>query len=100
MATHRETETDAPATTHRVRLTLRLDGTDYSVRPIPPRDLGPDVVRAFLLVRRDAKLGRVRHTVRETILGQFCSCGDQTYRRGPTGDACKHIAACRACGLL
>ena len=94
-----QTTTTEP-TTHRASLTLRIDGTPYSVRPIARADLGPEVVRGFRLSRPDPKLGRVQHLIQESILGMACSCQDQQYRRSPAGDQCKHIAAAVACGLF
>lgn len=76
------------------RLTLFINGTAYSVRPIRPDD--PDVARAF----RIRKGGSEAYTVAVTRYGPTCECGDWTWRKDGTGIPCKHIAACRAVGLL
>lgn len=85
---------------HRARLTLCLDGTPYSVRPLRRDELPPGAVRGFVLSRTDRRLGRVRHRIAEGFEGASCSCGDQHYRRTPAGSECKHLAAARACGLF
>lgn len=85
---------------HRVRLTLCIDGTPYSVRPLARADLPFGAVRGFVLSRTDSRLGRVRHAIAEGLDGPVCSCGDATFRQLPSGGECKHVAAARACGLF
>lgn len=92
---------DAPDRKPRkVRLTLALDGTPYTVRPLPRAELPPDAVRGFVLTRTDARVGKVRHAIVEGLDGLACSCGDSTYRQLPAGGRCKHIEAALACGLF
>lgn len=100
MATTTTSQTSQAATAHRVRLTLVLDSTPYTVHPIPSADLPPGAIKGFVLSRTDRRLGKVQHRVVEAFEGPSCNCGDQTYRQSPTGGICKHIAAAQACGLL
>jgi hypothetical protein len=82
--------THAPGT---CSLTLRIAGTDYRLRPVARRDLGPDVLVAWTLRKAGTA---TRHVVEETIDGTMCDCPDHLYRRHP----CKHVRALRALGLL
>src|SRR4051794_9047312 len=86
--------TAAPGPAGRCKLILRIDGTDYDVRPARPEGFG--VVAAFTL----RKAGGERHTIAQTIEGPTCDCPDHVYRRKPAGESCRHVRAARASGLL
>ena len=102
MATAAETKPSKPTAkgARKVRLTLALDGTPYTVKPMAREALPSGAVRGFTLSRIDRRKGKVSHVVAEGFEGLSCSCGDQTYRQTPNGGQCKHLAACRACGLF
>ncbi len=87
-------------TPHRVRLTLLLNATPYTVKPIPRPNLPPGAVRGFWFSRTDGRIGKVQHQLVEAFEGLTCTCGDQTYRQSPAGGICKHLAAAQACGLF
>lgn len=86
----------ANATVNHARLTLSINGDAYSVRPLSRDELAFGAVRAFRLTRRDKIFARVAHVVVEAIDGLNCNCDD--FR--PKQSTCKHLAACRACGLF
>lgn len=81
-------------TTGFCRLTLTINGVSYRVKPLPA-DFGG--LKAFRLTRPDGEF----HDVARHVYGAECSCGDFVFRRdGIDEQGCKHIKACRACGLL
>lgn len=79
-------------------ITAKLDGkevvTAYKVEDVRPdkRIANP----AYSLTKDD---GTVYH-VAVTQWGPACDCPDNTYRRERTGEACKHLRACMAVGLI
>lgn len=93
-------KTSKAAPQHRVRLTLCIDSTPYTLRPTPRADLPSGADRGFILTRTDRRVGKVRHAIVSGPGGVGCSCGDQTFRQSPNGGLCKHLAAARAVGLL
>jgi hypothetical protein len=79
----------------RCRLTLTINGTLYSVRPIPA---DPGVaIKAFRIKKSD---GRV-YDIAQTAYGPECDCPDFVFNRdGIDPDGCKHIKAMIAVGLI
>ncbi len=76
------------------RLTLTINGDNYSVRPLPADFVG---IRAFRLTKRDGEA----HDVARHAHGAECTCGDRVFRRdGIDPKGCKHIRAARAVGLI
>jgi hypothetical protein len=98
--TRNRTKTSKPApkapapVSGRCSLTLKINGVPYRVRKLDP-EFGRH--RAFRLTKRDGDF----HDVIDGLYGAECTCGDFVFRRDgldPTG--CKHVKACRACGLI
>ena len=82
--------------THVARLTLSIDGIDYTVRPIASQIDG--ITKAFRLRKAD---GGAVYDVAHHGDCQTCTCGDFAYRRkdrNPRG--CKHCLALTAVGLF
>jgi hypothetical protein len=95
---HGRTRKPAAAPHGTCRLSVTINGTSYSARPVTPADLGFGLRRAWTLRRSGAD----PITVTETIEGPVtCECGDYEWRRaGLTDRPCKHGAALRALGLI
>src|SRR4051794_25992497 len=90
-----KTRTQRKAAHGTCRLTLTINGTRYSVRPILADS--SVALKAFRL-RKDA--GTV-YNVTKTAYGNQCECGDFLFRReGLDPQGCKHVKALVACGLL
>jgi hypothetical protein len=78
------------------RLTLSINGTDYTVRP-----LWCDGVHASRLFRLRKVGTPKRYCVAQTPDGAVCDCPDWVFNRdGIDPDGCKHIKAMVAVGLL
>jgi hypothetical protein len=85
--------TPKPANGH-CSLTLKINGQRYKVRPLPA-DFGG--IKAFRLTKADGS----SHDVSKHVHGRECSCADFVWRRdGLDERGCKHIRACKACGLI
>lgn len=77
------------------RLTLHINGTAYTVRPIPCDPAA--AVRAFRLRKSDG----TTYDVARAAFGTVCDCPDfEFHRDGIDPAGCKHIKAMTACGLL
>src|SRR3954469_14335027 len=90
----------APKAPDRCGLVLRINGTRYTVRPIPAED--PDVRRAWRLRKLDDSrpVGAV-YDVAETTEGNTCDCPDHVFRRdGVDPRGCKHLRALARLGLI
>ena len=89
---------DEPEQRGRCRLTLSINGINFSVRPIRSED--DQIHRAFRL-RRKPFHSDVIFDVAETVHGATCDCPDFVFRRdGLDPRGCLHIRAMRAVGLL
>jgi hypothetical protein len=74
------------------RLTLSINGTNYSVRP----NVGA-AYTAFRLKKSDG----TTYDVASTEHGLTCDCPDHVFHRDGLDPAgCKHVKAMVACGLL
>lgn len=86
----------APAT-RTCRLTLTIDDTAYTVRPIP---LLPEskLARRIRLRKADGTVYFVVQARGDDPLldAPTCNCPDHVSRRRP----CKHLKALKACGLI
>jgi hypothetical protein len=79
---------------HTCRLTLTIDGTEYTVRPLTVAWYGR---RAFRLRKADG----TSYIISRDGIGQLaCECGDYVWRHEPEGTHCKHLRAARALGIL
>jgi hypothetical protein len=77
------------------RLTLRIIGTVYTVRPIPADAFA--ALKAFRLRKDDGTV----YDVAQTVHGLECDCPDFIFHRdGIDADGCKHLKALVACGLF
>lgn len=102
MATASKPRKIKPPPVRTARLVLTIGGTPYVVRPVESDRLPVGATRGFTLSRTDRRLGRVRHLIVTGPRWLACSCGDHRYRHqsGPPADACKHVLAARATGLV
>jgi len=77
------------------RLTLTINGTDYSV--VPNSGASELVSRAFRLKKSDGTV----YDVAAAPHGVTCDCPDYLFNRQDKDvNGCKHIKAMKACGLL
>src|SRR4051812_10686288 len=90
----------APKAPDRCGLVLRVNGTRYTVRPVPAED--PAVRRAWRLRKLgDSKPVGAVYDVAETTEGNTCDCGDYQFRRdGIDPRGCKHLQALARLGLI
>ena len=78
------------------RLTLHINSTAYSVRP-----LWCDGIHATRLFRLHKAGTPTRYVIALTPDGPVCDCPDYTFNRdGIDPEGCKHIKAMLAVGLL
>jgi hypothetical protein len=86
----------SPATRHGIcRLTLRIGGMDYTLRPMPAP---PGFTAVWALRKRDPHGPTVSYAVAAHIgdPNPGCTCPDHEYNKV----SCKHIMALRALGLI
>ncbi|GAC1467506.1 MAG: hypothetical protein NVSMB9_09180 [Isosphaeraceae bacterium] len=77
------------------RLTLRINGTSYTVLPIPSDAFA--ALKAFRLKKSDGAV----YDASQTVYGLECDCPDFVFHRdGLDPDGCKHVKALVACGLF
>lgn len=76
------------------RMTLRINGLDYGVRPLGIAKSG----RSFKLYKKENGSNIETYTIYESPKGTICDCPDFRSRRagGKDPDGCKHIKALRA----
>lgn len=80
------------------------DGRVYRYVPSPAGDLGPDELGrvSVRLVEKDGEpVEGDEYVCRSHANGRVsCSCPDWQYRKGPTGEKCKHLEALTDFGIV